>query len=397
MSRRLRIEGEIKDKLVAALGGEQVDISKYAVFSTVALSQAPLRKRAGLYEKARFTRTTLSEMADYIAAGNTVPMHTLHMQGAELPIGQVFMAWVEDDDDGASLYANFYVDPSEEQIISKLDNGTIGEVSVGVLPKKILCSECGFDYLSDEADFDNIWERTCNEGHTIGKDGVHASIAGLDMWMELSLVSVGASPDAKIQKRVAAQLGQDRLERLAASGLPPQALIVRASMKSEPAKPTTKAKEGKSMPDVDLSQFIGELAEVKVELKLSQTKVGELETALKTKDDRIAELEAQAAEAPKSETDSENLAEIEAEMKAASEELDAAKKFLQEQAKAALVAAGTETDVEKMTAAELIASIEEAKVKLHQMIPAEPVSASITMDADKPRRRDFSAFKSRAR
>lgn len=387
---KVTLTPEIEAKLRAAVGSDK-DVSNFTVFDTIALSESPLRKRGGLYKGAKFTRSTLAEMADYVREGNTVPMHTLHLQGDELPVGAVFDAWVEDDDEGAKLMARFFIDPTEATLSEKIDNGTISEVSVGVLPQRILCSECGFDYMGEEATLENVWEGVCDQGHVIGENGVHARVAGLDLWMELSLVSVGASPDAKIQKqRMRAHFG-DRHAELLQAGIAPEALMITASNEIEASTKLSNKEDS-----MDVNKLVDDLSEVKADLKLAHATVADLSASVEAKDARIAELEAQLA-AFKAEDD-ETLGNLKHDLKVTTAQLEAATSFLTDQAKAALAASEQEADDLPQDVSALIERIEASSLKLHQIIPTEPVSVgadATEVKADAAPKRDLRAFKTR--
>lgn len=187
--------------------GTGADLSQLAVFETVAFNTLPLNKRGSIFDKAVATPVTLQEMAKYIQDEGFVPLHTRHMQGQELPVGRVFHAeTVQRFSDKTNsivsdLHALFYIPQNTQEgkdYIDKLNAGVINEVSVGVASKSLKCSQCQFDYYSPEANIMNFFDQTCPDGHTIGKDGCHAVLDGLDRFYELSLVSIGAADHARI-------------------------------------------------------------------------------------------------------------------------------------------------------------------------------------------------------
>lgn len=209
------------------------------VFEATVLSTLPLTKPGSLFDGGRHTNSTLLEMAEAVnTKGQSVPLHTMHNQSFELPVGRVFHANVEDRPDGQSeLRARFFLAKSESRMIEKINLGILDETSVGVTHKALLCSKCGFDYRGEEATFDNLWDRTCNNGHTLGEDGTHLVLQGMDRWMELSLVSRGAAEKAKIHGRARSLMPKEQQDRLAASGVSPEAITLFTSVQ------TTKGKE----------------------------------------------------------------------------------------------------------------------------------------------------------
>lgn len=236
-----RKEADITSEMLAQIEritGTAVEASEIAVFETSALSTRPITKTGSIFHGARPSEDLLRQMALKLNSGEeSVPLHTLHQQGSELPIGRVFQAEVISAGDGESeLRALFYLPKSEEDLVQKINLGILDEVSVGVSSQQMLCSKCGFDYLGEEADFSNLWSQTCNSDHTLGEDGAHIKMIGLDKWMELSLVSRGASSKPKIMGRAKQVMGKETYDRIAASGVAPEAVVLfTGSQEKEPA------------------------------------------------------------------------------------------------------------------------------------------------------------------
>jgi len=159
-----------------------IDANSIVVFEAAAASTRPISKEGSVYDGARMTRAMLQDMADAVNSGEeSVPLHTLHMQGNEIPKGRVFSASLFDEIDGSTtLRAMFYLPLSERELIQKINLSILDEVSVGTKSKQALCSKCGFDYFGAESDFSNFWDRTCDNGHIIGVDGTHLKLDGLD-------------------------------------------------------------------------------------------------------------------------------------------------------------------------------------------------------------------------
>lgn len=236
MTRQKQVE--ITDDILAQIErvtGTTVDADNIVVFEAAAASTRPISKMGSIYNGARMSRQMLEDMAEALNAGTeSVPLHTLHMQGGEIPKGRVFQGSVFDEIDGSStLRAMFYLPLAEKELIEKINLGILDEVSVGTKSKQALCSKCGFDYFGADADFTNLFAQTCENDHTIGEDGTHLKLVGLDKWMELSLVSRGASDKPKILSRAKQLLSKEDHDRIAADGKPVEALFLFTSMATE--------------------------------------------------------------------------------------------------------------------------------------------------------------------
>jgi hypothetical protein len=239
MSRQKQIE--ITDEILAQIErvtSTSIDADNIVVFEAAAASTRPISKAGSFYDGARMTRAMLSEMMEALNSGEeSVPLHTLHMQGGEIPKGRVFGASLHDEIDGSTtLRTLFYLPLAEKELIQKINLSILDEVSVGVKSQQALCSTCGFDYFGDDSDFTNLWDQTCGNGHVIGDDNCHLKLDGLDKWMELSLVSRGASDNPKILSRVKQLVSKDEHDRMAASGTPLEALVLFTSMATETPK-----------------------------------------------------------------------------------------------------------------------------------------------------------------
>jgi len=258
---------EVTEEMLAQIErvtGTAVEASDIVVFEASVANTRPLNKMGSIFNQGRITEDTLRQMAAALNAGEeSVPLHTLHMQGGELPIGKVFQAEVISGADGDSeLRAMFYIPASEASLVEKINLGIIDEVSVGLKSKQLLCSKCGFDYFSADAGFEHLYSMTCDNGHTVGDDGAHVKLAGLDKWMELSLVSRGASSKPKILGRTKQVLGRETYDRIAADGLPPEVVVLfTASDEKEAPMPN----DGTQVfdPQAEISALRAELAEIK--------------------------------------------------------------------------------------------------------------------------------------
>lgn len=267
---------EIIAKLRRSLGAE-LDVDKVAVFEAIALNSLPLRKRHPLYNGARVDRNLLLEMANDVVR-ESKPVQIQH-DTSPLPIGRVFHGEVVEGLGGGELRVLFTVDKTEEKEIQKIEAGSVDQVSVSVLPKHIYNSVSGFDYLGADATFEHVWTGTDPDGNTIGEDGVYGRMVGLDAWFEMSLVGQGGANNARIVSRDASHFGSS-FQKLAASGVDPNALVLVASTRNE---------------SMDLKELVEKLTASAVELSQKTSEVETLTATVAARDARITELEAQVA------------------------------------------------------------------------------------------------------
>ena len=286
MSKRVEITDHIR-RLIAKATDEAVNPDDVVVYETIAVNTLPVNS-SGLYKGSRLDAGVMYEMESFLNNGGNVPLHQIHDQAEALPVGKVFHGKARTRGDGETeLRALFYLpnkSQSEKDLISKIDNDVVGEVSVGVLPRTLNCSECGFDFLGAEATWDNIWTLTCNENHTVGVNGVFTHGRGLKNWLELSLVSRGAANNAKILSRTKQLLGDTEYNRLAASGIKPEATALFTIAPKETSMDTkelilelTNAKGAGMLKDSEIAA-----------LKATQTTLTTERDALKVKVDELS-------------------------------------------------------------------------------------------------------------
>lgn len=355
--------------------GEDADTGALPVFEVVATSARPLKKK-GLYDKAVISPITLAQMAQWVNREAIPLMQDHNMEGA--PKGKFFYAEMRQDSGVPELRGLFYVDPSETEIVSKANTGTLDEVSVGFLPSSIKCSQCKWDYMAAlrGGDYEPLLTLTCKNGHKLNKDGVHAMVDGLEDFMELSVVSRGAAPNSKIIGNDNAKLGE-HVEKLAASGFDVSDLYLTAS-----------ASEG--VEEVDLSELVTKLSDAQANVLVVTARAETAETALQAANDRATTAEARVTE-------------LETELAAAQEAtaptedaaaLGAAQDFLSKQYTAVLTAAGVTEITVPDTVAELIAGIEDHRAKLSAILPVGGVALSANHQEDKTEvPANLSAFK----
>jgi hypothetical protein len=371
--KQIPITPELEQSIRAAVGPD-ANLDGIAIFEAISANTLPLPgKRGTLFESAQISYLTLKQMADSINGGAHLPLVADHnLDGA--PFGRVFQAGITVTDTGdAELRTLFYIDPTEANLIAKLDAGSLDEVSVNFLASQILCSECDFDYRGDDATIHNLIDLTCSNGHAIGQDGVFVRLVGLSMFTELSVVSRGASNNPKIVGKSQSKLAPP-LQHLAAKGFEVDQFFLTAS---------------RGELDVDLDKIVtqlteksGEVAVLTVRLNDADKKVGALETSLSERDAEITELKVKLGDTT------------------ASDERDAAVAFLSEVYVKLATAAG-ETDVKAPTTiADLKAGIEKHNNKLTAVLPVGGVSNTHQSDTNegakfKEREPSIAAFKAR--
>ena len=145
--KRIEVTERIKAFIKASVGDE-IDYTQVAVFEATAVTSLPLNKRGTIFDKGQITADTFVEAANLINTGTFVPLHTLHEQGYEIPVGRVFYGEHVKSNQGVDeLRALFFVDATSPALISRLDTGALEEVSVGMQFKRLLCSTCNIDLM----------------------------------------------------------------------------------------------------------------------------------------------------------------------------------------------------------------------------------------------------------
>jgi hypothetical protein len=347
--------------LIANAVGPDVDSSGFAVFEAVALNSKPLPGKNGtIFEQAMVMPITLQQMADQLARGDSVPLISDHQRMGE-PKGRAFYGEVNYNPDSADLElrALFYLDPTEETLIAKLNAGSLDEVSVSFLSTELLCSDCGWDYFGAEGTSANLYDRTCGNGHTIGADGVHAQLVGLNNFRELSLVARGAAYQPRIVGKSHSKLQPTNSMRLAAKGFEIDGLFCEASLGEELVTA-----------NVDTTKLFTDL----VAATASVTTLTASETVLKS---QLADAGTQVAERDAT------IATLQTELAAAKAEptneadYQVALGFLGEVLTKVLVASGAEAPAElPKTVAELKAAIEDKTAKLTAILPVGGAAAA---------------------
>lgn len=362
MGKRLDITPQIAAAIARSTDGS-VDPSDVAVFETISLNTLPISKKGTLFSGAVAAESLLMQMAEYVnAPGGFVPLHNNHDQGQELPVGRVFAGEARQTSEGITeLRTQFYLPLSEAALVSKVETGVVEEVSVGLQPTHMNCSECGFDYNGPEATLDNFWTQTCANDHTIGKDGVHVNMVGLSRFWEQSLVSVGAAHKAKIQPRAKALMGDQYAQQLAATGVPPEAKILFAS-------PTKKE------PAMELTALVAELTTAKAGVLVSEAALTAANATLATLNETITALNAEIVTLKA--TADVKVPEVQAQLEAANTALTDATAVMRVEADRLTVAAGLTKPADDASIAALTEAITSARTKLASSIPVGGLSLS---------------------
>ncbi len=337
--------------------GQDVATDKLAVFETIALNTKPLPGKDGtIFEAAVVQPVTLVQMVDHINAGNHLPLIADHeLFGA--PKGRFFHAGLDYVDGQLEMRALFYLDETETETIAKINAGSLDEVSVSFLSTSFQCSECGWDYFQF-ADENNYDTRTCANGHTIGRNGVHANLVGLKKFVELSVVARGAADKPKIVGKSQSKLAPETPRLLMAHGYQPEAFMLRASIN---AKEEVTMDPTKLMTDLtDEIRKTATLTAEKTGLETQLTAVtGERDTARA----RVGELETELAAAKDAKPEG---------FDAAVADQTAALAYLGKQFDHLTVASGkakVEGDARPKTVGEFTAKIDELTGNLTSIIP----------------------------
>ncbi len=363
MSKKLKSSPKILAALAKATDNA-VEFDTVSVYETISLNVLPIKQR-GLFNGAVVSENTLTQMAAYVNNGGAVPLHTMHKQGYELPVGKTFSAEVHKDTNGqAQLRSLFYLPNSEVDLINKLETDVINEVSVGMQTLHVNCSECGWDYLSAESTFSNLYNGECANEHVIGEKGVHVILNGLDRWLEQSLVSLGAANGARIQARTKALMGAENYEKLAASGHVPEITVLYATQNMT-------EKEAENM---DLKELVTELTNEKVKVIGLTTQLATSEAALVTATAALTAANAQVVTLTASVNP--DLAPLNVKLTAALEASTKAHNVIFAEASRLCVALSIAVPAQDTPLADLMASIESNRTKMSSQFPAGGVMLS---------------------
>lgn len=198
MAKRVELTESVKEKIRLKCG-DSVDFNQIVVYQARGISTEPISQNT-IYDKGILSREALQDMVNLINEPlNNVTIQAMHDQDV-LPHGRVIHAELVDENPSTSaVYALFVVSTEHPDVINKIDNGIIDEVSFSFLPKQLLCSSCGHDFMGPDNDFMDIVTGQCPEcGAIMGQEGAHVNVPGIESVSELSLVTRGAARHAKI-------------------------------------------------------------------------------------------------------------------------------------------------------------------------------------------------------
>lgn len=369
---------DIEAQLKAAIGDQEIDVSKLTVFEARTITTEPVTTSQLFYNGAKFTVSTLREMADHVnQPGNAVPLQIMHNTD-ELPVGRVFAGSVHQMPNGEyELRTMFYLPKDKTNLISDIENSIIDEVSVGAMPDHAFCSKCNFDFVGPDATFLQRITGECENGHIMGQDGAYAQLVGLSGWKELSLVNRGAARQAKILSRAKQSMSKETSNRLAASGTALETVLLTATYKMDNIENNT------NKGDIEMSELkellatlttnITELTAVKSELKTTQDSITAKDTAIADLTAANKALETENAELKAAQSNDVDKASVLAQAKEAETKLKDAADKMRPHVEAALVASGgTSADLkEDMDLTAMLTLIEEKGLKLHQAVQAK--------------------------
>jgi hypothetical protein len=366
--------------------GEEVDLSNFYVFECRALSTEAVHQGT-IYDGAVVATDILVSMAEKINnSDENIGIHIMHNDD-DLNIGRAFSARLNVDENGSTaLYAVCAILKDEEStsVVNKIENNVLDEVSVQFLSEHAYCSECHWDYMGEDATFENWWDKTCANGHTIGVDGCHLELEGLANFSEISIVNRGAAKNPKILSQKKRSLfGEGELMSLAASGKAPEFLVATFNSKLENVM---KDKDNVTLSAEEISAMQAELADLKKKIDLGE-KVKELETALSEKEAAIAEKEQEVSEKA-AEIESANEAheaevkDLKEKLSTAGEENKALLSFLQEQVKKVALAAGKKDVEVPSDLGGISAMLNENQQILATLVPAGGISKAVNYADD---------------
>ncbi len=321
MTKRIELTDGLKAKIEKILGGPPKSWDNIAAFETVAVTNLPVNKKGTIWDKAVIKPMGMQKLAQLSDGTQYIPLHTLHNQGWELPVGRIFDSGVKTVGDYEQLHNLFYLDTSnedEEKLANKLDTGVIEEVSVGISWNTLPCSGCSWDFLSDKSGY-ALWERTCENGHVLGMGEYHLALDNPKAYNELSLVSKGASTGARVLPK-----NQRMLAQLQANGDNPTqtymqcspTLAEEATMTPEQILALQTQVATLQASETDLKSKVTLLAEADSKLTAAQAKISELEPKLTAVEAAKTEAETKLAAAEEKLTATE-VAKTEAETKLA--------------------------------------------------------------------------------
>lgn len=373
-NKQIPITDRIRQMIAKANGGD-IDTNTLAVFESISLNTLPLNKPGTVWHKARMGADIMHAMASHLQKGESVPLIKMH-NGSELPIGKVFHGEAKPRGAQTELRTLFYLPVSETDLVTKIEAGVIDEVSVGIKPKHLTCSECGWDYFGGDAGIMNFLELQCANGHALGKGGVHAVGIGLEKWSELSLVGKGAADHPKIVAPAGAELNADAFS--------PKSVMLYASAGTEDS-------------EMDLAQLVAQLSEKEGVLALLKRDHDTATASVTALTAQVATLTTELEECKKNlvAAQATDQNKVKSELEAAQADLEKAKTFISDLVKKVLVASGEADPKVSAVLSEMIASYETKVAALAANIPVGGVANGSVKDLKATQVSNLGAFKVR--
>lgn len=194
----------IKKRLQSVVG-EKTDLAQFAVFELLANDTTAITKAGGRLKNAQMTQAYLQQMAAQIQNNLYVPLIELHDTHGKLPVGRVIDAAVYDNltqPNEKDLHLIVYLEESHSHT-NKISTGIINEVSTGTTPSAVTCSACGYNFYANDESKQRLWKGEdytplCPDGHQWGRSNVHLKLSEMADWREISVVTRGAAPNARV-------------------------------------------------------------------------------------------------------------------------------------------------------------------------------------------------------
>ena len=156
---------------------------------------------------------------------------------------------------------------ADHQYSKDIDAGILNQVSSGTTPKTLNCSACGYNFIANSETRRFMWKGLdytplCPDGHQWGTNGNHLKLGEMSEWRELSVVSRGAAPNARVLKSSEARLALETTQINLSHSLDNDTLLLSTELGAEfmtytPEKtptPTNNTGEFKNMSEINLSQ-----------------------------------------------------------------------------------------------------------------------------------------------
>ena len=236
MANKTALTDYLIDKFSAKMG-ESASIDDFAIYKVKAISTEPLSKPNSLYDNGVCTPATVFSLSDIVANSDTNVGVVYNHDMTMLNVGRAFHAEFSQEESGRAVtyvYLAVMKTSDTADLIKKIDNSVLDEVSVNFKATHVRCSECGWDYNGEDADESNWWETTCANGHRIGVDGCHVVLDGVDLFFEISIVNQGAAKNPKILNSYTKEsVIKNEIYQMAASNKPSYMYVTRLNARLE--------------------------------------------------------------------------------------------------------------------------------------------------------------------